>query len=213
VKHIKSDALRQPLIWYKGLAAADPEISRVGQLPALVNAVRHVLGPDIALWGANVIRRKPGQPHPWHCDTESHHPGGGFVTAWVALEHVTPQTTPVFVTRTHPNAKPVQQVRQERGIRRDAVDDDTIVQLARQSDPACCLAAPPVRNGQAILFDGRIWHATHNTQRDRTRLALLLQYCRADIAVRIPVGHQTEWPFRMSDELAPLIPIPSKAAV
>lgn len=212
IKHIKSDALCQPLTWYKGLAAADPEIRKVGQSPALVNPVRHLLGSDIVLWGANIIRRKPGQRHPWHCDMESHHPGGGFVTAWLALEHVTPQSSPIFITRTHLNAKPVQQVRHENGIERDKLDDDSILKLARLSDPASRLATPAVRKGQAILFDGRIWHATHNTQRDRIRLALLLQYCRAEIAVRIPVEHQTEWPFRMSDELAPVIPISNEKA-
>lgn len=213
VHHIKSKALKSPTSWYKGLAASDPKIRQIGLLPSIVGRVRELIGPDIVLWGANVIRRKPGQVHPWHCDMESHRPGGGFVTAWLGLENVTPQTSPIFITRTHINPKPVQQVRAENDIERTALDDEAALALARKADPKCQLAMPAVRNGQAILFDGRIWHATHNTQRERTRLALLLQYCRTGIEVRMPVDDQHEWPFEMTDRIAPVTAVGrSKAA-
>ncbi len=207
VHHIKSKALRPPKDWYKGLAAADPKVRQVGLLPSIVDTVRELIGPDIVLWGANVIRRKPGQAHPWHCDMESHHREGGFVTVWLGLENVTTQTSPIFISRTHLNPKPVQQVRAENGVERSALNDEAALALARQSDPACQLATPIVSNGQAILFDGRLWHATHNTQRRRTRLALLLQYCRAELEVRLPVEHQHEWPFQMTDRVAPVVAV------
>ncbi|MEM9471852.1 MAG: phytanoyl-CoA dioxygenase family protein [Pseudomonadota bacterium] len=207
VHHIKSKALRPPMDWYKGLAAADPKIRQVGLLPSIVDTVRELIGQDIVLWGANVIRRKPGQAHPWHCDMESYHRGGGFVTVWLGLENVTPQTSPIFVSRSHLNPKPVQQVRSENGIDRSALDDEAALALALRADPACELARPDIGNGQAIFFDGRIWHATHNTQRKRTRLALLLQYCRADMEVRMPVENQHEWPFQMTDRVVPVVAV------
>lgn len=207
VHHIKSRALRPPMDWYKGLAASDPKIRRVGLSPSIVDSVCELIGPDIVLWGANVIRRKPGQAHPWHCDIESHHPGGGFVTAWLGLENVAPQTSPVFISRTHLNPKSLQQVRAEAGIGRTALNDEAALQLAHQADLKCELAAPAISNGQAIFFDGRIWHATHNTQRSRTRLALLLQYCKAGREVYMPVEDQHEWPYRMTDRVAPVVPV------
>lgn len=213
VHHIKSKALRPPVDWYKGLAASDPKIRQVGLLPSIVDIVRELTGPDIVLWGANVIRRKPGQAHPWHCDMESHHSAGGFVTVWLGLENVTPQTSPVFVSRTHLNPKPVQQVRAENGVGRSALKDEEALALAQRTDPACELVTPVIGNGQAIFFDGRIWHATHNTQRSRTRLALLLQYCRAEMEVRMPVEHQHEWPFQMTDRIAPVVAVNDSQAV
>ena len=207
IYHIKSKALKPPMNWYKGLAASDEKIRQVGCLPLIVDRVRELIGTDIVLWGANVIRRKPGQAHPWHSDMETHHAEGGFVTVWLGLENVNPQTSPVFITRTHMNPKPVQQVRAEHGIDRRALDDQAALLMARETDPECDLAAPAVHNGQAIFFDGRIWHATHNTQRSRTRLALLLQYCKAGVDVRMPVEHQLEWPFEMTDRIAPVVPV------
>ncbi len=205
--HIKSRSLRPPLDWYKGLAAADPVIRQIGLLPQIVDTVRALIGPQIDLWGANVIRRKPGQAHPWHCDMESYNSDGGYATVWLGLEKVTAQTSPVFVTRTHLNPKPVQQVLMEHDIQRSALNDSAALALAQKTDPQCQLAMPMVHNGQALFFDGRIWHATHNTQSSGTRLALLLQYCRRGTEVRMPVEHQHGWPFEMTDRIAPVVQV------
>ena len=49
-------------------------------------------------------------------------------------------------------------------------------------------------DGEAVLFDGRVWHGSLNRRTRGRRLALLLQYAAADCSVRIPDLQQLDWP-------------------
>jgi quercetin dioxygenase-like cupin family protein len=60
-------------------------------------------------------------------------------------------------------------------------------------------------DGEAILYDGGLWHASHNSRREGRRLALLLQYAAADTAVSIPDFSNPGWPFRFTEMRPPTI--------
>jgi mannose-6-phosphate isomerase-like protein (cupin superfamily) len=73
-------------------------------------------------------------------------------------------------------------------------------------EPESELVKPDMGNGDAIFFDGRLWHGTDNRNRSGERLALLLQYAAANRPVRIPDLRQLDWPFRfVSEPLPPVI--------
>jgi quercetin dioxygenase-like cupin family protein len=57
------------------------------------------------------------------------------------------------------------------------------------------VVTPQLNNGDAIVFDGRIWHASINDRRAGTRTALLLQYASADTPIRMHNDSKLEWPF------------------
>jgi ectoine hydroxylase-related dioxygenase (phytanoyl-CoA dioxygenase family) len=58
------------------------------------------------------------------------------------------------------------------------------------------IVQPEMRDGQAIVFDGRLWHASHNTE-EKPRAALLLQYAALGTPILIPDYRHLEWPFRI----------------
>lgn len=208
VRHIHSQNFRPPTDWYKGLANSDRVIRELAMRPDLVSRVRDVLEADVCLWGANVIRRKPGQQHNWHSDMESCHPTGGFASVWLGLMHVSEKTSPHFISGSHLIGKPVQQVACENEITPDQIRLDQLLQNARNICPDCAIAAPSLRSGEAVIFDGRIWHATVNSQRYFTRMALLLQYCKKGTAVRIVDTTSKKWPFPYSDVSPAIIELP-----
>ena len=69
--------------------------------------------------------------------------------------------------------------------------------------PRSALIEPDMTNGDALVFDGRLWHGTDNTRRSGRRLALLIQYAAARSPVRIPDPTALDWPFRMRSEPRP----------
>jgi mannose-6-phosphate isomerase-like protein (cupin superfamily) len=58
-----------------------------------------------------------------------------------------------------------------------------------------------VSDGDAVLFDGRIWHGSRNDLSDAPRAALLLQYAKADLPCRRPESF--DWPFRPNEATRP----------
>lgn len=199
---LKSKHLQPPHRWYKGLALSNQTVRDVAFLPAITSRVAQLIGGDFELWGCNLIRRKPGQQHPWHCDEESHANQGTFVSVWLGLQNVSAASSPIFIAGSHRLDKSVQQVRAELGLHRDTTEDDAILNAARQYDPGCSITSPAASNGDAIFFNGRIWHATRNTHAFGTRMALLLQYCAAGDIVRIPTDSHLDWPFELGPQRA-----------
>lgn len=54
-------------------------------------------------------------------------------------------------------------------------------------------------DGDALFFDGRLWHGSFDTDPTAARTALLLQYARADTPVRMPDFASLEmWPFPLA---------------
>ncbi|HYX45368.1 MAG TPA: cupin domain-containing protein [Sphingomicrobium sp.] len=171
-------------------------VNRIAANDRLIELLLPILGDDVILWGVSVVRRSPEMLHPWHVDVESSAPDGRFVTAWIGLDNVTGESGLRLIARSH-RCKSVQQIRFEKGRSRTEHSNEWILSCAEEEDPETHLVQPDVSDGDAILFDGRIWHGSYNASKG-TRTALLLQFAAADSPIRIPDG--LDWPFRFLDK-------------
>jgi ectoine hydroxylase-related dioxygenase (phytanoyl-CoA dioxygenase family) len=184
-----------PPCWFKGLATVSPAAAAVATAPAVVDLLREALGDDVILWGAHLLSRGPGDVHPWHTDMETADPTGRTVSVWVAMEGGGDGSGMRFVAGSHRLGVSVQQARSEAGVSRSGATDDVILRLARGRAPAADIGEVCATDGEAVLFDGRTWHASRNDT-GATRTALILQYAAADCPMRkADLGH-LEWPFR-----------------
>jgi mannose-6-phosphate isomerase-like protein (cupin superfamily) len=187
-------------VWTKAAAAKSPAYYRAASDPKILALVRAALGEDIILWGAHLVRKAPGATHPFHTDIESASPEGGFVSVWIGLENTGPAAGLRFLAASHRFGITIQEANSQAGLSRGDSSDETVLAAARDFGGQPEIVQPAVRNGVALLFDGRIWHGSHNTT-PVTRTALLLQYAKADRPVRIPDGF--DWPIRFKPEPRP----------
>ena len=97
----------------------------------------------------------------------------------------------------------MQEVRREAGIGRELATPEAMLELAREREPEATLIQPDMRNGEALFFDGRLWHGSDNRRRAGERVALIFQYAAAHRPVRIPDFSQLDWPFRFRAEPRP----------
>ena len=138
--------------------------------------------------------------HYWHTDIESAAPHGRFVSVWIGLENTCKESALSLASRSHRFGKPIQQITKERGLSRSEATSDRVAAWAREFDGAATIAQPDMKDGQAIVFDGRLWHGSHHTGHDR-RSALLLQYASAGTPIAFPdLDKLDEWPFCFSAE-------------
>lgn len=197
--------------WHKARGARQRFYAPYVAHDRIIAGLRESLGPDIVLWGVDHLKRVPGQVHPWHSDIESCDPEGGFVSVWVALDNVNVNATLNLVAGSHRYGRTVQEIAFDKGVRRADIRPDDVLSWAREIDPAAQRLAPDVSDGDAILFDGRIWHGTRNDNPSATRTALLLQYARADRPVRMFHRDRLEWPLeRREDERPPVVRVSGK---
>jgi quercetin dioxygenase-like cupin family protein len=193
---------QEALDWDKGLAPASRAYFEVATQPAILDVVSELLDGDVILWGASIQRRVPKAVHAWHSDIETSDPDCRTVSVWIGLEHTTPASSLLVVSGSHHFGVTVQQVRDDYGRERDALDVDELVAWGRERDGRSELVPVPTTDGEAVFFDGRLWHGTHNVSR-RTRRALLLQYAAPDSAIRIPDLSYLDWPFRQLESPRP----------
>lgn len=193
----------KPERWVKGLAASDRLVYEIATQPALLTPVVGLLGPDVILWGASIVDRAPGEHHPWHTDIETSAPDVRTVTAWIGLENTCAESCVNLIPGSHLYGVTLQEAALARGIPRDARTAATALECARERAPGAGLHVPDAGDGQAILFDGRIWHGTLNGRPSGRRRALLLQYASADTRIRIPDWSHLDPPFVLKDEPRP----------
>lgn len=202
----------EPLTWFKGHAASNRFIYELATRPHLIDWLVPLLGKDIVLWGANIIKRKPGQVHYWHTDIESAALDGGFVSLWIGIENTTHESSLKVIPGSHLYGVPLQAAAVERQLAKKQLVQDMAVELARSYDGDAELYEPAVTNGEAIIFDGRLWHGTHNVSSNKSRMALLLQYASARTPVRIYDQTKSEWPIPLLHEpLPPVIAVSGNA--
>jgi mannose-6-phosphate isomerase-like protein (cupin superfamily) len=194
-----------PLKWEKGQAASDRFIFDLATRPALLARLRSLLGNDILLWGASLITREPNEIHPWHSDIESSTLNGGFVSVWIGIDNTSRDSALQLIAGSHAIGKPVQQVAHANGVRRGNASADTVLDWARKIVPTAEFIQPMMSDGDALFFDGRLWHGSWNTRAEGTRTALLLQYVAAGTSVRMPDLSQLEWPFRFKYSRVPVL--------
>ena len=191
-----------PLDWEKGTAPVSRAYFEIATLPAILDVVSDLLGGDAVLWGASIVTREPGVVHSWHSDIESSDPDGATISVWLGLKNTTPESSLLVLPYSHGFGVTVQQVRDEHGVGREDATAADVERWARERDARSGLEQVGVTDGEAVFFDGRLWHGTHNVSR-RTRRALLLQYAAPEQAIRIPDLNRIDWPFRELDRPRP----------
>ena len=196
-------APEQRPVWRKSLATIDPLAYQIATSSVLLDELRDLLGNDIILWGASVVIKQPGEVHRWHCDIESCASSGGHVSVWIGLLNTQQGSALRLVRGSHAFGMPLQELTAREQVSRADRSDELILRLAAEQNDGADIAEPDVTDGEAIFFDGRIWHDAQNALRDEPRLALLLQYARADIPVRVPDFRNLEWPFQFKDNVRP----------
>jgi len=209
LQHLRNPKRPLPGVWPKGGAATDWLLAGVGSDPRLLDLLVPILGDNIVLWGTSLVERGPGHVHPWHVDMESASPAGKFVTAWIGLENTTGRSGLRMIAGSH-RGRTLQELRSRHGLARAALPTDEVLNLAVGENPDARLVEPEVGDGDVLIFDGRLWHGSHNRLPDQTRAAVLLQYASADSPVRIP--RSLNWPFEfVTDPLPPAVLVRGRA--
>lgn len=209
-RHLKFGTLPDPLEWEKGRAGTDRFLYDLATRPALLSFLRPLLGEDIILWGAGVLAREPGQVHPWHSDIESSAPAQHFVSVWIGIENTSRESALQFISRSHLFGKTIQEVAHEKDVCRGEAPAETVLAWARERDPGAEFIQPGMQDGDALIFDGRLWHGSDNTRSEGCRLAILFQYAAAQSPVLMPDFTQLEWPFRYKESRVPVILVNGK---
>lgn len=194
---LERDHQRSPLDWQKGWAAAASDYHAIAAHDDILDRVIELLGQDVLLWGASLVVRRPNQVHWWHTDIESSDPAGGTVSVWIGLSNTTDASSLKAVPYSHGFGVTVQQVMQEEGLEREGVRDEDVARWARLRDRRSGVMLLAGHDGDAVFFDGRLWHGSHNRSQDRVRHALLLQYATPHTAIRIPNFGRPGWPFKI----------------
>ena len=201
--YLKGTGHPAPADWDKGRAVHERFFYDLATRPAILALVKEILGEDVALWGASAVTKAPGHPHPWHSDIESSRPDGRFVTVWIGVENTSRESALQVISRSHHLGRTVQEARHERGVKRALATPELMLEAARERQPEAMLVQPSMTDGEALLFDGRLWHGSNNTRKQGARTAVLLQYVAADCPVRIPDFSQLDWPFRLRETPRP----------
>ena len=210
--HLASDQCPPPAEWDKGRAVTDWRVSRLAAHPQLLRLLTPLLGEDIILWGASLVHRKPDQVHRWHVDIESSSPEGRFVTAWIGLANTSRDSGLRLIAGSQSVGKTVQQFQTETGRTLLDASTETVLEWAQGANADAQLVEPEMKDGDVILFDGRIWHGSHNRSDLDTRSAILLQYAAADSPARMPDRRVATWPFKLLDTPPPAILMHGSAA-
>ena len=179
--------------WFKSQHAISREFFDLAVHPKLVDCVRSPLGNDILVWGVSILKRVPDQVHRWHIDVE--HIAWKGVSIFVGLSGVRPrQSSLKFISGSH---------RFGRGPSYELGEtDDAILEQARQTDPECKIDYPAMDDGEFVMFDGPVWHASHNTTSE-TRIAAILHYTIPSETVAVPLTWTS--PIHWSDHRPPCI--------
>ena len=194
-QHLKFGDVPKPLNWDKGRFATDRIIYDFASRPRLLTMLSNVLGENIVLWGANVLVREPGDVHPWHTDIETSAPEGCFASVWIGIQNTTVLRSLKLVRHSHRFGLSLQEAAAKRGKGRGEASDELVLTWAKERDAGAALVQLDITDGEAIIFDGRLWHASAHEGTEQ-RVALLLQYAPAGTCVQIPDLTQLEWPFR-----------------
>ncbi len=205
-KHASLSPYR-PAVWEKDLGTIDPLVYGLASDPKLVDMLRQLLGDDIILWGGSFVVRKPRHVHPWHCDIESCALEGGFATVWIGLANTRKDSGLKLIPGSHVYGATVQELSARESVSRDERTDDTVLRLANSQESGAQIVQPEIDDGEAIIFDGRMWHGSKNLLTDAVRVSLILQYARADKKLKIPDYSNLEWPFHFTDARPPVIAV------
>ncbi len=172
------------LSWHKGLHEFDSACSRVARLPRLVEIVTGLLGEDVILWAAQNVSQQPGGQHRWHADAEAM--AWPTVNVWIGLRNVGANSFLSILEGSHSSGVAPQDL--DPAI--DLLDDEQVVMAALGRRSGVERRDLEMEVGEALVFDGRLWHASR-TPGSLRRSALLLQYSPASAVPKILAGTPT----------------------
>ncbi|MGI9553392.1 MAG: cupin domain-containing protein [Thermodesulfobacteriota bacterium] len=195
---------RCPTDWDKGYAASSRAFYEIATHPAIIEVVSALLGEDIILWGARMLSRSPNSVHPWHSDIESSDPLGKTVSVWIGIEHTNRDSSLLIIPYSHRFGVTVQEIKHQFGkSSSDETPNDDIVRWARERDKRSDIVRSEMTDGEALFFNGHLWHGSHNLLSE-TRWSLLLQYATPDTVIRIPdPNNSPDWPFHQLNHPRP----------
>jgi hypothetical protein len=174
--------------WFQSLHALSPRLLDLGRAAAIVERVAQLIGADVMLWATICFFQPPGGRLHWHSDNEFHHVRG--VSAWLGAANTTPDNALKLMPGSHRFPKrPEDYLSTGAESMRGLQDDERGLAIARQFDATVAIERPAVHDGEFILFDGTVWHASDNPASER-RYAMGLRYSPPDQEVRIPM---TPW--------------------
>ena len=191
--------LPRPLTWFKGHAAVNAAVYEIATRRKIIALLQPLLGNDIVLWGAMLVRRAQYTRHVWHSDLDTAAPHCRAISIWIGLRNTSDTSGLRFVTRSHLFGRSAQEVMAELNVDRNLLTDERMLQIARTMDPAAQIARAGHRDGDMVLFDGRVWHSGYNEGTRGTRTALLLQYAAADNPIPMPANLDYTWPWKTTD--------------
>jgi quercetin dioxygenase-like cupin family protein len=212
MRHLKRSEEIRPAVWNKGRAVNDFVFYDLATTPEILGIIKRLLGEHVILWGASVQSRNPQQIHPWHSDIETAQPNVRSASVWIGIENTTRESALQVISGSHRFGHTVQEALVQHGLRRGEATSQMVEDWAKQIDRSARLVMPDMTDGEAIIFDGRLWHGTENMRPEGTRTALLLQFAAADEEIRIPdLGH-LEWPFSFRPERPPVLLVSGTSA-
>jgi ectoine hydroxylase-related dioxygenase (phytanoyl-CoA dioxygenase family) len=154
-----------------------PEYYDVACHHAIVSRVASILGPDVLAWGLTLTRSIPSGVHRWHVDIE--HLRWPGVSVYIGLVNNDQDSTLKVLSGSHRMP--------ERPQAYGVEDDGGALAAVQPAEPEAEIVRMPTGPGQFFLFDGRLWHGSHNTG-PNIRLAMIIHYSRPDVRVQIPLN-------------------------
>ena len=185
-----------PADWPKGCAVSSRLHYEIACLPRLTSLVSKLLGGPVMLWGSSLILRLPAQHHAWHSDIETAGTDDRTVSVWIGLEGTNRGSGLSLIAGSHRFGQPLQKLASQHGVGKGELDSDTVMSWATQFAADAGTAQPDIHDGQAIIFDGRLWHGSANGNALLPRRALLLQYASPDTPIRSPDPNSIDWPLQ-----------------
>jgi mannose-6-phosphate isomerase-like protein (cupin superfamily) len=189
--------------WSKGYAVSFRDYYDIATNPAILDRVSAILGDDVMLWGASMVIRQPGKVHAWHSDLETVGGIGRTVSVWLGLDNVNHNSSLQVIRHSHKFGVSIQEMRYKSGIDREEIKPKQVLRWAEQMDRGARLLACSMKNGDAVFFDGNLWHGTDNLNLTGTRKALLIQYATPDRRIQVPSYNHLDWPFQFRDDFKP----------
>jgi hypothetical protein len=186
---VQGDSFYSDNFWFQSLHTLSPRLAEVGRRPELLDRVEQLLGPDLLQWGGIRFEQAPKERLHWHTDTEYDYWSG--VSAWLGIQRTTPETALKIMPGSHRYETSPEQLQRAHGLGFEGVThDEDVIQLLRQAEPEVVpqIMRVPVHDGEFVLFNGKLWHASDNPS-DQERVAMGLRYAAPDQRIRIPLTY------------------------
>ncbi|MFK7966608.1 MAG: cupin domain-containing protein [Burkholderiaceae bacterium] len=205
-RRVTEQLKRQPIRaaeWDKGCAVYSRTVYEMACLPQILSLLSHLISGPIMLWGASLVLRVPGQRHDWHTDIETGQNDGQTVSVWIGLEGTNRGSGLQLMAGSHLFGQPIQAEANRLGVSLSDACQADIEDWAKTYSPEARIRQPDITDGQAIVFDGRLWHGSVNHNAYFSRRALLLQYASPSVPIRRPDPNNLKWPFQQIEHPRP----------